>query len=265
MRARDASRSSARRATSRWTTAGRAGCSTSTGCRSRDHREGSRRRLAQREVRCDRDPGSVAAAAGPRDRRCGLGGVRRVRRRRRKRAGVQRRVALFADRRMKLPVKNVLEGVKNTDFYAPGSIFGVEVNKASPLAAGLNDAGAGSLVRGQAGVRDHGPCRGDRGALVSRRAGMHLLSGWLLGATEAERQGRDGRREARARARGAVRIPPAVSGSEQRDVPADLGGDRRNRRHSRDSGFASRHHLAGVGGNYDWADELQKQPDTTLN
>src|SRR6185503_3837821 len=39
---------------------------------------------------------------------------------------------------LRLPVKNVLEGVKNTDFYAPGSIFGVEVNKASPLAAGLN-------------------------------------------------------------------------------------------------------------------------------
>ncbi|HEY5414744.1 MAG TPA: M14 family zinc carboxypeptidase, partial [Gemmatimonadaceae bacterium] len=43
----------------------------------------------------------------------------------------------FVAEALKLPVKNVLEGVKNTDFYAPGSILGVEVNKASPLAAPL--------------------------------------------------------------------------------------------------------------------------------
>ena len=33
---------------------------------------------------------------------------------------------------LKLPVKNVLAGVRNTDFYAPGSILAVELNREQP-------------------------------------------------------------------------------------------------------------------------------------
>ena len=82
---------------------------------------------------------------------------------------------------MKLPVKNVLEGVKNTDFYAPGSIFGVEVNRSSPLAAGLTapvpaiwfeDSPAFAITDSTAAT-----------AVLSYPAsGNALLSGWLLGA-----------------------------------------------------------------------------------
>ena len=38
---------------------------------------------------------------------------------------------------LKLPVKNVLAGVRNTDFYAPGSILGVEIKRDSPIARGF--------------------------------------------------------------------------------------------------------------------------------
>ena len=41
----------------------------------------------------------------------------------------------YAIETLKLPVKNVLNGVRNTEFYAPGSIIGVELNKASALTA----------------------------------------------------------------------------------------------------------------------------------
>jgi hypothetical protein len=67
---------------------------------------------------------------------------------------------------MKLPVKNVLEGVKNTDFYAPGSIFGVEVNKSSPLAAGLTTPVPSVWFEDGPAFDIHRPGCGDRGALV---------------------------------------------------------------------------------------------------
>jgi hypothetical protein len=87
----------------------------------------------------------------------------------------------FAAEALKLPVKNVLEGVKNTDFYAPGSIFGVEVNKASPLAAGLTapvpavwfeDSPAFEITDSAAATA----------VLTYPATGNPLLSGWLLGA-----------------------------------------------------------------------------------
>ena len=87
----------------------------------------------------------------------------------------------FAAEALQLPVKNVLEGVKNTDFYAPGSIFGVEVNKASPLAAGLTapvpavwfeDSPAFEITDSAAAT-----------AVLTYPATRNpLLSGWLLGA-----------------------------------------------------------------------------------
>ncbi len=41
----------------------------------------------------------------------------------------------FAATALQLPVRNVLAGVPNTQFYAPGSILAVELNRDSPLAA----------------------------------------------------------------------------------------------------------------------------------
>ena len=55
---------------------------------------------------------------------------------------------------LKLPVKNVLAGVRNTDFYAPGSILGVEIKRDHPDRARLHGDGSGRLVRERPGIRD---------------------------------------------------------------------------------------------------------------
>ena len=87
----------------------------------------------------------------------------------------------FVAEALKLPVKNVLEGVKNTDFYAPGSILGVEANKASPLAAPLTgpvpavwfeDSPAFEIADSTLATA----------VLTYPASGNALLSGWLLGA-----------------------------------------------------------------------------------
>jgi hypothetical protein len=80
-----------------------------------------------------------------------------------------------------LPVKNVLEGVKNTDFYAPGSIFGVEVNKASPLAAGLTAPVPAVWFEDSPAFEITDPAAATA-VLTYPAGGNPLLSGWLLGA-----------------------------------------------------------------------------------
>ncbi len=86
-----------------------------------------------------------------------------------------------------LPVKNVLANVRNTDFYAPGSLLGVDVNRAHPLATMFTttvpavwfedsptftviDSSKTSVV------------------LRYRSAGDPLLSGWLLGGARLNGQ-----------------------------------------------------------------------------
>ena len=88
--------------------------------------------------------------------------------------------SLFAIDAMKLPVKNVLEGVKNTDFYAPGSIFGVEVNKSSPLAAGLTTP-VPSVWFEDGPAFDITDPAAATAVLSYPASGNALLSGWLLG------------------------------------------------------------------------------------
>jgi hypothetical protein len=86
----------------------------------------------------------------------------------------------FAIEAMKLPVKNALTGVRNTEFYAPGSIFAVEVDKSHPVAR--------SFVAPTPAVWfENGPAFDvtdpTRAAVVARypQTGNSLLSGWLLG------------------------------------------------------------------------------------
>jgi hypothetical protein len=85
----------------------------------------------------------------------------------------------LAIKRFKLPLKNVLEGVRSSDFYCPGSILRLDVDTASPLARGLvrdTDAyfinsSAFDLVGDDKTVR-----------VVARYAPQDTLrSGWLLG------------------------------------------------------------------------------------
>jgi hypothetical protein len=86
----------------------------------------------------------------------------------------------FAIEALKLPVKNVLEGVKNTDFYAPGSIFSVEVNRGSPLAAGLTTPVPAVWFEDSPAFEITDPAAAT--AVLSYPAtGNAMLSGWLLG------------------------------------------------------------------------------------
>ncbi len=89
--------------------------------------------------------------------------------------------SLYAIEAMKLPVKNALEGARNTDFYAPGSIFGVEVNRGHPLTAGLT-APVPSIWFEDSPAFDITDPSAATAVLTYPASGNALLSGWLLGA-----------------------------------------------------------------------------------
>ena len=81
---------------------------------------------------------------------------------------------------LKLPVRNSLEGVRNTEFYAPGSIFGVEVNRASPLTAGFTAPVPGVWFEDSPAF-DIADAASATAVLTYPSSGNPLLSGWLLG------------------------------------------------------------------------------------
>jgi hypothetical protein len=87
----------------------------------------------------------------------------------------------FAIKRLKLPVRNVLEGLKPSDFYCPGSILRVEVDTSDALARGLAARTDAYFINGAAfEVTDAARAR-----VVARYAASKdelLRSGWLLGA-----------------------------------------------------------------------------------
>jgi hypothetical protein len=87
----------------------------------------------------------------------------------------------FLAEALKLPVRNVLEGAKTTEFYAPGSIFGVEVNKSSPLAAGLTTPVPAVWFEDSPAFEITDPTAATA-VLTYPASGNPLLSGWLLGA-----------------------------------------------------------------------------------
>jgi hypothetical protein len=84
---------------------------------------------------------------------------------------------------LKLPVKNVLAGVRNNDFYAPGSIFGVEIKRDHPIARGFTATVPAVWF-------ENGPAfeitdTTQATAVASYPAtGNPLLSGWLLGGAK---------------------------------------------------------------------------------
>jgi Zinc carboxypeptidase len=87
----------------------------------------------------------------------------------------------FAIKRLKLPVRNVLEGLKPSDFYCPGSVLRVEVDASHPLARGLAERADAYFINGAAfEVTDP-----ERARVVARYASSKdevLRSGWLLGS-----------------------------------------------------------------------------------
>jgi hypothetical protein len=87
----------------------------------------------------------------------------------------------FAIKRLKLPVRNVLEGVKPSEFYCPGSVLRVEVDTSHPLARGFAPRADAYFVNSAAfEVTDE--TRARVVARYSQSKDELLRSGWLLGA-----------------------------------------------------------------------------------
>ncbi len=89
----------------------------------------------------------------------------------------------FAIEALGLPVKNVLAGVKNTDFYAPGSLLGVEVDKAHPLAAMFTAPVPAVWFEDSPTFEITDPSKATAVARY-QAAGDPMLSGWLLGGAK---------------------------------------------------------------------------------
>jgi hypothetical protein len=79
-----------------------------------------------------------------------------------------------------LPVRNALDGVRNTEFYCPGSLLRLALDPSHPLVAGLPPEPAAFFVSGRA--FDVDASAGDRVRVPARYARERLLmSGWING------------------------------------------------------------------------------------
>lgn len=89
----------------------------------------------------------------------------------------------YAIEALKLPVKDALAGVRQNDFYAPGSILGVEIDKAHPVAKLFNATVPAIWFENGPAFEITNP---SQAVVVARypATGNPLLSGWLLGAAK---------------------------------------------------------------------------------
>ena len=89
----------------------------------------------------------------------------------------------YAIATLELPVKNVLEGVRNTDFYAPGSLMAITFDAAHPVAKRMTAPVPAAWFEDSPAFEITDPARAV--AVASYPAsGDPLLSGWLLGGTK---------------------------------------------------------------------------------
>jgi hypothetical protein len=88
----------------------------------------------------------------------------------------------FAIGALALPVRNVLAGVPATEFYAPGSIIGVEVNRSSDMSRWYNPAVPGIWFEESPAFEITDPASATA-VLSYPGAGEPLLSGWLMGGS----------------------------------------------------------------------------------
>jgi hypothetical protein len=89
--------------------------------------------------------------------------------------------AELALKRFKLPLRNVLEGVRTSEFYGPGSILRLEVDTAHPLARGFGKEVDAYFI-GSSAYETTGEDADRRVRVVARYAARDVLrSGWLLG------------------------------------------------------------------------------------
>ncbi|MCC6930361.1 MAG: hypothetical protein IT359_15355 [Gemmatimonadaceae bacterium] len=86
----------------------------------------------------------------------------------------------FAIDAFKLPVKNVLAGVRNTEFYAPGSLFKVTLDKSNPIAARHTASTAAVWFEDSPAFEITDAARA-KAVATYEPSGSALASGWLLG------------------------------------------------------------------------------------
>ncbi len=86
----------------------------------------------------------------------------------------------YAIESLELPVKNVMAGVANTEFYAPGSLLAVDIDRAHAVASRFNAPTPAIWYENSPAFQITDPARA---TAVARYAasGDPLLSGWLLG------------------------------------------------------------------------------------
>ncbi|MCC7052386.1 MAG: hypothetical protein IT355_03905 [Gemmatimonadaceae bacterium] len=88
----------------------------------------------------------------------------------------------YAIETLELPVKNVLAGVRNTDFYAPGSLMAITLNRASPVTARMTAPVPAAWFEDSPAFEITDPARAVAVASYPG-TGDPLLSGWLLGGS----------------------------------------------------------------------------------
>jgi hypothetical protein len=92
------------------------------------------------------------------------------------------RASSFAIEEFKLPVRDVTEGLKRTEYYAPGSILRTEVDASHPVATGMPKESI-AWVENSPVFEVSDPTQGSRVRVIASypRDTNPLLSGWLLG------------------------------------------------------------------------------------
>ena len=88
----------------------------------------------------------------------------------------------YAIEALDLPVSNELSGVSPSDFYAPGSILKVVLNRSNPLAAGYTAPEQAVWFEGSPAFTVTDPLRASVVARYPDASTNPLMSGWLLGA-----------------------------------------------------------------------------------
>jgi glutamine amidotransferase-like uncharacterized protein len=88
----------------------------------------------------------------------------------------------YAIEALSLPVTNVLAGVRNTDFYAPGSMLKVEFDKSNALLSGYTAPEQAIWFEASPVFSVTDPTRATVVARYPAAGTDPLLSGWLLGA-----------------------------------------------------------------------------------
>jgi len=88
----------------------------------------------------------------------------------------------YAIEALSLPVRNAVAGVRPSEFYAPGSLIDVELDRAHPLAAGLTAPRSTVWFESSPVFEVTDPARATVVARYAAAGTDPLASGWLLGA-----------------------------------------------------------------------------------